>query len=486
MRFQRNEGDVRLQIQRMRLWRYPAAAGIVLSSALLVALLYRVFDVTGLSMVILAGVLISAAALGSGPGYFSALLAFLLYNYYLSEPRFTLAMARPEDYLVLGVFLGIAVLTGALAGRLRDEARLNTLRARATTALFEASRSLSSATHADAIRQLLVEHIAMAAKGEARLTDGGQTWRHPPTPMLAANAARTWRPEGEWRAQPMTAEGVDLGLAGWRTPNDEQLDPERDRLISVLIDLGAAAILRARSSAVQADLVAAARTEQLRTALLSSISHDLRTPLAAILASATSLKTFGDQFSPNVCADLIATIEEEAERLNRFVGNLLSMTRLESGALTLERQTFDVAEVINRAVGRVERRRQRPVERTGVAPVAAEGDPILLEQALSNVLENAARYSPPAGAISVHCARRADRLEIDIDDQGPGVPDDDLERIFDKFYRSPASSGGSQGTGLGLSIARGLLEAMSGDIHAENKPDGGLKIRLRILVSEHV
>ena len=247
MRFQRNEGDVRLQIQRMRLWRYPAAAGIVLSSALLVALLYRVFDVTGLSMVILAGVLISAAALGSGPGYFSALLAFLLYNYYLSEPRFTLAMARPEDYLVLGVFLGIAVLTGALAGRLRDEARLNTLRARATTALFEASRSLSSATHADAIRQLLVEHIAMAAKGEARLTDGGQTWRHPPTPMLAANAARTWRPEGEWRAQPMTAEGVDLGLAGWRTPNDEQLDPERDRLISVLIDLGAAAILRARS-----------------------------------------------------------------------------------------------------------------------------------------------------------------------------------------------------------------------------------------------
>src|ERR1700761_7108636 len=129
MRFERNEGDVRLQIQRMRLWRYPAAAGIVLLSALLVALLYRVFDVTGLSMVLLAGVLISAAALGSGPGYFSALLAFLLYNYYLSEPRFTLVMARPEDYLVLCVFLGIAVLTGALAGGPGDEGRRDAVRA---------------------------------------------------------------------------------------------------------------------------------------------------------------------------------------------------------------------------------------------------------------------------------------------------------------------------------------------------------------------
>jgi two-component system sensor histidine kinase KdpD len=476
---------VRLQIQRVRLWRYPAAAGIVLLSALLVALLYRVFDITGLSMVFLAGVLISAVALGSGPGYFSALFAFVLYNYYLSEPRFTLAMARPEDYLVLGVFLGVAVLTGGLAGRLRDEARRNKLRARATAALFEASRGLSSTPHADAIRQQLVEHIAMAARGEARLTDGGQTWFHP-APLNAAEAAESWRPEEGWRAQPVTAEGVDLGLAGWRNPGDERIDPERDRLISVLIDLGAAAILRARSSTVQADLVATARTEQLRTALLSSISHDLRTPLAAILASATSLKTFGDQFTPEVCADLIATIEEEAERLNRFVGNLLSMTRLESGALSLERQTFDAAEVINRAVGRIERRRHRPVERAGLAPVAAEGDPILLEQALDNVLENAARYSPPAGAICVRCVRRADRLEIDIDDEGPGVPDDDLERIFDKFYRSPASSGASQGTGLGLSIARGLLEAMNGDILAQNKPDGGLNIRLRIPVSEHV
>lgn len=475
---------MRLQIQRMRLWRYPAAAGIVLLSALLVALLYRVFDATGLSMVLLAGVLVSAVALGSGPGYFGALLAFLLYNYYLSEPRFTLVMARPEDYLVLFVFLGVAVLTGALAGRLRDEAQRNQLRARATTALFEASRSLSSTTHADAMRQQLVEHIAMAAKGEARLTDGERTWLYP-APEAKTREAGARLQEGGWRAQPMIADGVDLGMAGWRNPSDERMDPERDRLISVLIDLGAAAILRARSAAVQADLMAAAKTEQLRTALLSSISHDLRTPLAAILASATSLRTFGDQFAPEVSADLIATIEEEAERLNRFVGNLLSMTRLESGALSLERQTFDAAEVINRAVGRVERRRRRPVERDGVAPVAAEGDPILLEQALDNVLENAARYSPPAGSISVRCAQRGRRLEIEIDDEGPGVPDEDLERIFDKFYRSPASSGGSQGTGLGLSIARGLLEAMNGDIHAENKPEGGLKIRLRILVSEH-
>jgi two-component system sensor histidine kinase KdpD len=467
----------------MRLWRYPAAAGIVLVSAVVAALLYHVVDPTGEAMVFLTGVLVSAVTLGAAPAYFAAVLAFVIYNYYLTEPKYTFQLNSPEDFLALGFFLGVAMLTGGLAGRLRDQSRRNALRARATGALFEASRRLSSTTDEDVMRQHLVAHIALAAKGHAALRDGDRVWSHPP--LVASPFAGDPQDTG-WRARSIEADGADLGQVAWRTAADERPDPERDRLIEVLIDLGAAAIARARLSAAQADSAAAAKTEQLRTALLASISHDLRTPLAAILASATSLKTFGAQFSPHVRDDLVDTIEEEAERLNQFVANLLSMTKLESGALSLEMQGFDAAEVVNRAADRIEKIRHREVRRIGADALTAQGDPILLEQALGNVLENAARYSAADCPISIRCGRQEDRVLITVEDFGPGVPERELERIFDKFYRSAPASGISQGTGLGLSIAKGLLEAMNGSIRAENRHGGlGLKVSLMIPAPIH-
>jgi two-component system sensor histidine kinase KdpD len=471
----------------MRLWRYPAAGGIVLASALVSALLYGIIDIAGQSMVFLAGVLITAVTLGAAPAYFAAVFAFIIYNYYLVEPRYVLILDSPEDVLALIFFLGVAVLTGGLAGRLRDQSRRNTLRAQATGALFEASRRLSAATDEDAMRQHLVAHIALAAKGPAALRDRDRVWSHPPgmaPPPFNDGPGET---APGWRVRAIDAEGADLGLVAWKAEADERDDPERDRLINVLVDLGAAAIARARLSAAQADSAAAAKTEQLRTSLLASISHDLRTPLAAILASATSLKTFGPQFSPAIRDDLVSTIEEEAERLNQFVANLLSMTKLESGALSLELQGFDAAEVVNRAADRIQKSRHREVRRIGAEALSAEGDPILLEQALGNVLENAARYSTADCPISIRCARRADRVWITVEDFGPGVPEPELDRIFDKFYRAAPSSGFSQGTGLGLSIAKGLLEAMNGSIRAENRKGGlGLKVSLAIPAPAHV
>jgi two-component system sensor histidine kinase KdpD len=469
----------------MRLWRYPAAAGIVLLSSLTSAVLYRLIDLAGQAMLYLAAVLVTAVTLGAAPAYFAAILAFLIYNYYLSEPRFTLELTSPEDFLTLAFFLGMAMFTGALAGRLRDQSRRNALRARATSALFEASRRLSSTTDEDAMREHLVAHIALAARGAAAVREGERVWSHPPA--IAPSPFDSDAEDAGWRARSMVADGANLGQVAWRTGAEERDDPERDRLIEVLIDLGAAAITRARLSAAQADSAAAAKTEQLRTALLSSISHDLRTPLAAILASATSLKTFGPQFSPDVRADLVDTIEEEAERLNQFVANLLSMTKLESGALSLEVQGFDAAEVVNRAADRIEKIRHREVRRIGAETLTAEGDPILLEQALGNVLENAARYSAVDCPISIRCGRQKDRVLITVEDFGPGVPEHELERIFDKFYRSaPPAAGVSQGTGLGLSIAKGLLEAMNGSIRAENRKGGlGLRVSLMIPASLH-
>ncbi len=428
-------------------------------------------------MVFLASVLVTAVTQGAYPAFFSAILAFAIYNFYLVEPRFTFSLASPEDVLTLLMFLAVALLTGGIAGRLRDEAERNRLRARATSALFEASRQLSSADDEAAVRQLVVEHMAAAAKGEATMIDQSRVWSFPPTPSLSAPASSDFARDG-WRVRDVIADGTHLGIAAWRE-TEPGPDADSERLIHVLIDLGAAAILRARLAVERSEVAAAVRTEQLRNALLSSISHDLRTPLAAILASASSLKAFGGQFPAEVREDLATTIEEEAERLNRFVANLLSMTKLESNALVLETQTFAAAEVANRAADHVGRLGYI-VERELEGSAMIDGDPILLDQALSNVLENAARYGREGGTIVVSVRETTTSVLIEVADCGPGVPETDQDRIFEKFYRSPGSAGASQGTGLGLSIARGLVEAMGGSIGAADRVDGksGLVVRI--------
>ncbi len=463
------------------LWRYGAALAIVAASTLVAEGFYRVFDTTRLSMVFLAGILVTAVTLGAWPAYFAAAISFFLYNFYLVEPRFTFQLVSAEDVLVLVVFAAVAFLTGSLTGRIRDQARQSADRAHTTAALFEASRELSAADEEDVIRGRIAQHIAQAARGEALVWDDGRTWCAPvgikPPPDLLDELARIASASGgehlvgPWRVRVLRADGALLGVAAWRGPVEQDVPPEDDPLVAVLADLGAAAVMRARLAAARSEIEAMARTEQLRNALLSSISHDLRTPLAAILASASSLKDFGERFTPDVRADLVTTIQEEAVRLNRFVANLLSMTRLESGALDLDRQTFGAAEVIDRVAVRFERPGQ-PIRRDlGDGGLLASGDPILLEQALGNVVENAIRYGPAGAAVTIRAWREGETVRVEVEDQGPGVPAADLDRIFEKFYRSPGAAT-IQGTGLGLSIARGLVEAMDGSIVARARTDG--------------
>ncbi|MCX7588971.1 sensor histidine kinase, partial [Phenylobacterium sp. 58.2.17] len=285
-----------------------------------------------------------------------------------------------------------------------------------------------------------------------------------------------------WRLRPLRADGQALGLAAWRSTGRLHADDD-ERLVDVLVDMAAAAIARSRLSGAQAEIQARERTDQLRHALLSSISHDLRTPLAAILASASSLREFGDRFDAAVRDDLTLTIQEEAERLNLFVGNLLNMTKLEAGALSIEPVSFGMSEVVGRVVQRLGKRAgdRELVAGAGGGDLAALGDPILAEQALANVVENAVRFSPNGARIDVCAARAGGQVVVEVQDEGPGVPDADLARIFDKFYRSPATAAGQQGTGLGLSITRGLVEAMGGAVEARARADGrpGLVVALR-------
>lgn len=466
------------------LGRYPGALAIVVVATLAAETLYRTFDITRLSMIFLAGVLTAAVTLGSGPGYFAAVVAFVIYNFYLVEPRFTIEFASAEDVIVLAVFLIVAMLTGSLGGRVRDQAERAQGRARTTSALFHASQEFSSINDAEEIGERLARHIAQAAKGEALVAAAGKIWIHPANGAVpegfvhdltndrgAVADTSAFDVQG-WRARGLRAQTERLGFAAWRPAEARAPDGDEERLINVLVDLGATAMARARLANAQAEVQALAKTERLRVALLSSISHDLRTPLASILASASSLRDFGPQFDDAVRADLVLTIEEEAERLNRFVSNLLNMTKLESQVLAVNSAAFDVREVVDRVVGRFTARRDhRLVRQTFLEDGRVLGDPILFEQALGNVVDNAIRFSPEGSTISVELVRLEDAILIEISDQGPGVAPEELPRIFDKFYRAPSTTENLQGTGLGLSITKGLIEAMGGEVSARLGPE---------------
>ncbi len=475
-------------------FRYAAAAGLVLIATGAAELLFRLTESPRLSMVFLAAVLLAAYLLGSGPAYFAAGLAFLVYNFYLVEPRFSFSF-ESEDAITLAVFLAVAMLTGNLTGRVRDQAARAEARARTTGALFRATRDFSALSEESVIREKLAGHLAAAAGGEAFVrgaTDSmdGVAVAAPDAGLLAAMAGLDQQPgdaswtvaHGAWSLRTLRTAGQALGVVAWRGAGDHALGPDEQTLLEILADAGAAALARARLAAAKAEVEARARTDDLRNALLSSVSHDLRTPLAAILASASSLEQFGEDFAPDVRRDLAATIQEEAERLDAFVANLLNMTRVEAGALLVQPVPFSAAEVVSRTVARRAKALGREARLLVPANLSeALGDAVLFEQALGNVVENAMRHTPPHAQVAVKAWTEDGQVLVEVVDNGPGVAPEDLPRIFDKFFRG-APGAGRPGTGLGLSITRGLVEGMGGAVSAANRPapEGGLAVTFRL------
>lgn len=468
---------------------YLTALPVVAASTLVAEIIYRLFHTDRLSMVFLAGVLITAVQFGSGPAYLTALIALGVYNFYLVEPRFTLEFGTPEDVINLVVFLAVAMLTGRLAGRMQDEKRAAETRAQTTSALLAASREFSSSAAEQQLRERIAHHVTVAARGPAVAWNDG-TAPFPEASGLPATlidrvgslaAGQTIHVDG-WCLRSLAADSQRLGVVAWRFSDDARADVEAG-LVNVLIDLGAAAIARARLVGAQAEMAAVARTEQLRNALLSSISHDLRTPLASILASVSSLREFGEQFPPATRDDLLLTIQDETERLNTFVSNLLNMTRLEGGGLVIEPVPFNVVETVQRAIARQSKRTTTKHVRLQSAPqdLVGYGDAVLFEQAFANVLENAVRFTRTGGAVSVNLEIIEGLIILDVTDEGPGVRPEELEAIFAKFYRAEDADPKLQGAGLGLSIVKGFLEAMGGAVSArlvEARP--GLTISLMV------
>jgi two-component system sensor histidine kinase KdpD len=261
--------------------------------------------------------------------------------------------------------------------------------------------------------------------------------------------------------------GIDSDKPGPMLTTDQR------RLLDALLDQGALAIERVRLVEEMDRVERVAETERLRSALLTSISHDLKTPLAAVLGAAGALRDIGSKLNDAEKADLLTTIIDESERLNRFIANLLDMTKLESGAVSPNVGLHDLGEIVGSALRRASRILSHHNVELELAPdlPMLEVDAVLFEQALFNLLDNAAKYAPTETTIRIQSWRTADSVCLCVLDEGSGIPPDDLEHIFDKFYRAQKTDQVRAGTGLGLAISRGFVEAMHGTIAAANRTD---------------
>ncbi len=475
-------------------WEHHLFAFLLIVAATLVGEVWLPFlGPRNLSLPFIAALMLAGGLYGLRPALTAAVAAFLAYNFFIVSPRFSLHIA-PADLLALVTFLAAAVFVGGMAGRLSDRARSATERLGRLATLLSASRDLSAATTPSEVASCLADHLKSGGGVEAALwsadeparllaaTDGARATaaglRPPDVAPQHADAGCKW-------TELETARGP-VGRAALWFGGRETGAAER-HWIDAILQLGAIALDRAALATEISEARLVAEREGLRTALLSSLSHDLRTPISTILASASSLAENEARFDPALKRELVDAIQAEAERLNLYVSNLLDMTRLESGALDVRPTLVDPSEAMASAL---ERMRRRLAGRRVARSFQSEGkmvlaDPVLLEQALVNVLENAAAFSPPDSTITAAVAVEAEDIALAVADEGPGVPPSELARVFDKFFRGRTDRARRAGVGLGLSVARGVVEAFDGRISIDSPVRAGRGTRMTIRLPVH-
>ena len=517
------------QLVRRDAFGYITALVFVAVVTGVVAIVRVLADVSNVSMLYLLAVLASAVLFGSGPASVASIAAFLAYDVFFIEPRYQLTVDRTDEWVALGLLLVTGVITGQLAAALRDRAREAERREREAVVLYDVVRLIndpevrSSLTAvAERVRMELGlsavvvsveggagghEPFALSVEsGDAADADLARAMVGLPSAILAPGKAPTARragTPGRWiKIVPPTARGdasmrershqIAIQVHGKRAgalvvvrrADAPSFRREDDRLLShVATQLGSALErIQLRDEATQAEILR--RTDELKTALLNAVSHDLRTPLASILASAGSLLQEDVQWSESEKRDFARAIEEEAQRLNRLVGNLLDLSRIEAGSMRPDKGWYDLGALIDGVAGRL---RGVIGEHPLILTVPDDLPPIFLDyvevdQVLSNLVENAAKYTPDRAEISILARRLGEELEVEVADRGPGIREDDLPHLFDAFYRA-ARPDQPRGTGLGLAVARGLIEAHGGRIRAENRLDGGARFVFSLPIS---
>jgi two-component system sensor histidine kinase KdpD len=474
---------------------YLTAAGAVGAALAVSELVVPFVGVESVDLVFLTAIIGTAVRFGLWPSIAASVMASLCYNFFFMPPVFTLTIADPRNVSALFAFLVVGVVVSQLAARVRKLALTAVGRARTTEALYAFSRKLAGvgvmddvlwvAAHQAAL-MLKVRVVLLLPEGDSVAVKAG----FPPEDTLdsADLAAARWawennRPAGRGADTLPGAKRLFLPMRTGRGPvgivgvdsdrTGPLLTPDERRLLDALTDQTALAVERVHLVNDMDRVQRSVENERLRSALLTSLSHDLKTPLSAVIGTAGTLRDYSGKLSELQKAELVTQIIDESERLNRFIANLLDMTKLESGAVIPRSSLHDLSEVIGGALRRTERilvRHRIELHLEPDLPMLAL-DPVLFEQVLFNLLDNAAKYAPEGTLVEI-MGRREDRaVVIEVIDEGPGFPPSDLERVFDKFYRAEKGDHVRAGTGLGLAISRGFVEAMHGEIIALNRVD---------------
>jgi len=450
-----------------------------------------------LALIFLLAVTFAGTTGGLSAAILSGVVGFLAHNYLFTDPRYSLTVNEPEDVATLLVFLGVSFVVGQLAARLRRQAQDAWLSTRRVETLFDFSRRLATAVDerdllsaaSNGISELLGKRCVILPRVSSKRVE-------PPLALVRARefrdtdqAAADWAltheepagsstgtlPAAGWYFLPVAESGYAFGVIAVDLPgSSDVISGEQSRLLFTLqAQLSSAwERFRLRQATQEAQLQHA--TESLRSALLASVSHDLRTPLVSITGALTALRDLSPKMPDADRAQLLGTAISEAERLNRLIQNLLDMTRLSHGALALRLGPVDVRDAVSESVSRLSdlllMREVQTSLPSDLPPVRA--DRTLLGQVLVNLLENAVKFSPADSPIRIEAGVHEGRVRIAVIDQGGGIPAAERDNVFDLFHRAEQRDSGVAGAGLGLSICKGFVEAMGGSIHAQGGPDG--------------
>jgi two-component system, OmpR family, sensor histidine kinase KdpD len=462
-----NSANMHSSFFRSRFWQYVLAFILIASITAIFFTLRDVLDTTLIALLYLLPLGMITALWGLGPGITSASITFLALNYFFIQPYYTLTVHRPIDIVILVVFLMVAVVISQLVGRAQAGLAAATAREREATQLYELSTALTGLNHDQAIAQILAKQCRAVAESEyVQLTVAGThsfTYRLPevnpparaPELVVPIEAARGILGEIRlWRGAPL-------------------ITSSERRLLQTFASQGALALERARLAQAESRARVLEESDQLKSSILSSVSHELRTPLSTIKAAASSLRSREVSWDSPARADLIAAIDDEADHLNMLVGNLLDMSRIESGVLKPKREWNILPEIIGSVLARMKNLTTEHLievdvpESLPLVPV----DYVQMEQVFTNLVSNSLKYAPAHTVVCVRARQEAELIHLQVSNKGPQIPSEDLERIFDKFYRLTDAERVT-GTGLGLSICKGIIEAHHGRIWVENVPDG--------------
>jgi len=413
-------------------------------------------DAVHVTLLYLMAVLFLAVQFGLWPALLTASISVAALDYLFLPPLYSFSIRSPDDALLLAFFAVVAVTASSLAARSRAQMRLVRQYAETNTELYRFAGRLAATVTLDAAIAAVENQVESMLGRHARVRLGGATV-----------------PAQTGLSVPLRTAGEMIGTMELAPAGGPAMSSGDKRLLDTLAELTAVAIGRLLLADELSRLGIEREADRLRSALLSSIAHDLTAPIASIASVLAGLDSGYQTFDDTARHDLIAEARHESEYLHRFAASLVAMTRLEAGALELERDLVDVGELVNRALGRARHilapRRVEIAVPSDLPTVRV--DAVLIEQAIFNLLENAAKYTPPDATVTISAEAAKGNIVLQIADAGPGFPAEDSDRIFTKFYRSPATSGPSPGIGLGLAICRGFIEAHGGAITASSRSD---------------